>query len=194
MTTTGIQPTPQDKFLPGIFRSEAKALVSELHSLPTIFAATIALSDEDAEKGLKVISDIFGSCYRLGHLQMAILSEGDELYGYAMIFMLPGTDLRYLHKIHVLYPYRGQGLGSILLRHLLTDPLSLSLICPPDKVPFYQRNGLRLDGPVAVPGGEGFSLSEGLYSGAVVMSNSPERRPAPIFMLNDKDIRAVFGL
>lgn len=135
------------------------------------------------------------ACYKAGHLRIAISHNDQELYGYAMLFVHPDTKFpKYLHKIYVKEEFRGHGIGEKMLTSLTENEPKICLLCPSDKVAFYEKNGFHFTQSFEVPEEENFILSRGLYSGLCVMNNHNEILGAPIFFLNDWDIKNIVGI
>jgi GNAT superfamily N-acetyltransferase len=153
--------------------------------------------DFDAQKqkvALGYITDVLRECYNGGHLKVAVQHEGETLYGFALLFIHPQHPATYLHKIFVHEPYRNNGLGTNILKNLTNSVSSVNLVCPDSKVDFYEKNGFRYVQPFQMPENDQFQLSKGLYSGLSVMTSSEDTMEAPIFFLNDNDLRTIAGL
>jgi GNAT superfamily N-acetyltransferase len=188
-------PSSIDAYLPQIFEWEAKAYLSDLLSLPTMALHCFSLSEEQSNDAIVSVSRIFEEMHSRGELQVAGMPYDGELLAYALVFSVPGeTELAvYLHKIFVLPQYRRNGIGSALMEGLLGSFQQVALLCPPDKVAFYQSVGFN---PVEYerPHDANFMLSHDLYAELVLMTNYGSEGSAPFFRLNDVDLSRALGL
>lgn len=180
-----------EPYLPSIFENEANGIVQDLTFTPALMGVMMFASEEEVKAARNYIITIFEECYRAGHLR--IMGAGDEgvLFGYALLFRNPLANYPlYCHKIFVYEQYRGNGIGSQLLRGVLALSNQVGLICAPDLVPFYESAGMHFKGNFNTPSDANFTKTRGLYAGLCVMStnNSSETTDLPIFMLNDSDI------
>ena len=83
----------------------------------------------------------------LAHLRGAELvvlaMDGDRVVGFVTA-VGDGCLTAFVPLLEVLPAYRGQGIGSSLLRRVLDrlgDRYSIDLVCDPELVPFYERLG-----------------------------------------------------
>lgn len=184
-----------DTFLPQILENDAKGILHDLLAQPGLAMQFLGFSEEGALKAIKHVQGILEECYRAGHLKVAISHEDGRLYGYALLFVHPDPAFpRYCHKIFVYEQYRGHGVGSQILTMLLDDPRGTCLLCRDDLVPFYEKAGLEFNGGFVAPGAQqGFALTNGLYTNLVIMGTPGAGSPAPVFMLNDLDIKQLLA-
>lgn len=183
-----------DFFLDEIFKIEAEGMLSDI-IFSTFMASFLLDFNEDMHrKAIKYISDVLDECYKEGHLKVAIQHEGETLCGFALLFVHPNHSATYLHKIFVREEYRNNGLGTNILKNLIGTGSSVNLLCSDDKFNFYEKNGFNYVSPFKVPESENFKLSKGLYSGLAIMSSSKDAIEAPIFFLNDNDLKIIAGL
>ncbi len=112
-----------------------------------------------------------------------------------MIFIHPDKNFAgYLHKIYVYEKYRGNKVEYGILTALLDVSENTTLLCPPDKIEFYEKYGFSLIQKFSVPDSDDFRLSKELYSDLYVMSNNEEAFEAPTFFLNDIDSQNITNL
>ncbi|WP_186171532.1 GNAT family N-acetyltransferase [Vibrio chagasii] len=181
-------------FLDEIFKIEAEGMLSDI-MLSTVMVSLAFDFDEQKQKvALEYISDVLRECYNAGHLKVAVQHEGETMFGFALLFIHPQHSATYLHKIFVHEPYRHNGLGTNILKNLTDSVSSVSLVCPDSKLAFYENNGFRHVQPFQMPENDQFQLSRGLYSGLSIMTSSEDTMEAPIFFLNDNDLRTIAGL
>ena len=79
------------------------------------------------------------------HIVLALDETTNAVVGY-ITALSDGVLCAYISSLEVLPAYRGQGIGSELVRRLLArlDNLyMIDLICDPDVQPFYARLGMR---------------------------------------------------
>lgn len=183
-----------DYFIEEIYELESSGMLADLALNISLFTHFIDFDDSDRERGISYIKSVLEECYKAGHLRVAISHENKTLYGYAMMFVHPDPTIpKYLHKIYVKEPYRGHGIGAQILTSLSENESLISLICPSDKIEFYEKYGFQYIQNFEVPENDNFLLSKGMYSGLSIMNNHSEPIGAPIFFLNDKDIKAIIG-
>lgn len=184
-----------DYFINEIYDLESSGMLSDLALSPSLFTHFIAFDENDRKKAISYIISVLDECYKAGHLRIAISHNDQELYGYAILFVHPDTKFpKYLHKIYVKEDFRGHGIGEQILTSLAENEPKICLLCPSDKVAFYEKYGFHFTQPFEVPEEENFILSKGLYSGLCVMNNHNETLGAPIFFLNDRDIKNIVGI
>jgi len=181
-------------FLDEIFELEAHGMLDDIKFSPFMMPFLMDFDEAMYKKAIQYIISVLKECYSLGHLKVAISHEDKNMYGYALWFISPIHDATYLHKIFVHEKYRNHGIGTGLLKSMCDLSNNINLLCPDDKVDFYKRNGFRFIQPFETPDNENFKLSKGLYTGLSVMTSSENAMEAPIFFLNDKDIRIIVGL
>jgi GNAT superfamily N-acetyltransferase len=180
-------------FLDEIFEIEAEGMLSDI--LHSTFLISL-LMDFDAEKkttATNYIISVLKEYHTAGFLNVAIQHEGETLYGFALLFSHPQHSAKYLHKIFVYEQYRNSGLGTNLLKSLTESGDCINLICSDDKLKFYKRNGFRYVQPFEIPDNDNFRLSKGLYAGLSIMTSSADALEAPIFFLNDNDLKVIAG-
>ncbi|VUD63781.1 hypothetical protein TDB9533_03181 [Thalassocella blandensis] len=184
-----------DYFLNEIYDLESSGMLADLALSPSLFTYFIALDENDRENALTYIISVLEECYKAGHLRIAISHNEQDLYGYAMLFVHPDPNFpKYLHKIYVKEEFRGRGIGRQILTSLSENEPKICLLCPSDKVAFYEKYGFHFTQPFEIPEDENFLLSKGIYSGLCVMNNHSEPLGAPIFFLNDRDIKNIVGI
>lgn len=80
-----------------------------------------------------------------GSDHVVLARDGEQVIGY-ITAISDGVLAAYIPHLEVLPAYRGQGIGSELVRRML-DKLRhlymIDLMCDPDVQPFYERLGLR---------------------------------------------------
>ncbi|KAB7660445.1 GNAT family N-acetyltransferase [Plesiomonas shigelloides] len=181
-------------FINEIYDLEAVGMLSDLALRPNLFLDFLSFEELNRKNAIAYIKSVLAECYKCGHLRVAISHQDEELYGYAMMFTLPDPKYpKYLHKIYVKEQYRGHGLGSQILKAFSENEPRISLLCPEDKISFYEKHGFHLVQEYGIPENENFLLSKGLYSGLYLMNNHTETLGAPIFLLNDRDIIKIIG-
>jgi hypothetical protein len=180
-------------FLDEIFNIEAEGMLSDILTSTAMISFLIDFDEEKQKEAIKYIIDVFKECYKAGHLKVAIQHEHENLYGFALLFVHPQHSATYLHKIFVYDQYRQNGLGTNILRNLTDSWSSVNLICTENKFNFYKQNGFHYVQPFEVPENDNFKLSKGLYSGLSVMTSSKSALEAPIFFLNDNDLKIIAG-
>lgn len=182
------------QYLPEILDIEARAILHELVVVPPLTLSLLAFDAAKTHSAIEYVKGVLDSCYQLGHLKVAVIHEAGTLFGYGLVFVLPDSDIpHYLHKLYVKEEYRRQGLGRIILKALMNDERGINLITPPDNIEFYQSQGLTVFGPFEMAQGAGFTLSRDLYQGVYLMGNKKHPSGAPVFLLNDEDIRRILG-
>lgn len=186
----------KDAFLAQCFENDAKGILQDLLGNPALAMHFFGFSEEDTWKAIRHVQGILEECYRTGHLKVAMSHEGSCLYGYALIFEHPDPSFpRYCHKIFVYEKYRGHGIGTQLLQALPHDSRGTCLICREELVPFYEKAGFELKGEFTPPGEQhGFGLTHCMYTGLMVMGSPSTGTDAPVFMLNDQDIKQLMAL
>lgn len=184
-----------DYFLNEIFDLESSGMLSDLALSPSLFTYFIAFDEDNRKNALSYIIQALDECYKAGHLRIAISHNDQELYGYAMLFVHPDPKFpKYLHKIYLNEDFRGHGIGAKILTSIAENEPKICLLCPSNKVAFYEKYGFHFTQPFEVPEDENFLLSKGLYSELCVMNNHNEKLGAPIFFLNDRDIKNIVGV
>lgn len=184
-----------DYFLNEIYDLESSGMFSDLALNPSLFTHFITFEESDRKKAKTYIISVLEECYKAGHIRIAVSHNAQELYGYAMLFVHPDPKYpKYLHKIYVKKRFRGHGIGEQILTSLSENEPKICLLCPSDKIAFYEKYGFQFTQPFEVPENENFLLSKELYSGLCVMNNHNETLDAPIFFLNDRDIKNILGI
>ncbi|WP_017345645.1 GNAT family N-acetyltransferase [Pantoea sp. A4] len=182
------------EYLPEIFESEAAGILQDLFFTPALAPLMMFATEAQVAVAKKYIVDVFDECYTAGHLKVLGVAGEGALYGYAMLFCQPNMELYYCHKIFVYEQYRGNGIGSDLLRHLLSQSFNFGLICLPDLVPFYKSAGLIYSGEFITPHDDEFKNARNMYLGLSVMRSADSTAGLPVFLLNDNDIRKMTEL
>jgi GNAT superfamily N-acetyltransferase len=82
-----------------------------------------------------------------GSYRVVLAREGSSrgIVGFANAIS-DGTLTAFIPLLEVLPSHRGRGIGTELVRHLLSeleDFYAVDLLCDPDLVPFYERFGMR---------------------------------------------------
>lgn len=187
-----------DYFLNEIYALESEGMLSDLVVSPSLITHFTFFGEGYRENALAYIVSVLDECYKAGHLRIAISHNDQELCGYAMLFVLPDSKSpKYLHKIYVKEEFRGHGIGGEMVTSLAENEPMICLLCPSDKVAFYEKYGFHFTHPFEVPEGDNFILSKGLYSELCVMKNYNEANEplgVPIFLLNDTDIKNIIGI
>ena len=83
---------------------------------------------------------------------LAVESDSERVIGY-ITAISDGISCAYIPHLEVLESYRGQGIGSELMRRMLArlDHLyMIDLMCDTDLEPFYTRFGLRRAGGMSI--------------------------------------------
>ena len=78
------------------------------------------------------------------HVVLALDVEGGQVVGY-ITAITDGVLAAYIPHLEVLAAYRGQGIGSELVRRMLDGAgahYMIDLMCDPDVQPFYERFGM----------------------------------------------------
>jgi GNAT superfamily N-acetyltransferase len=169
-------------------------MLADIKFSPFMMPFLMDFDEEMHKKAIQHIINVLKECHSLGHLQVAISYEDKDMYGYALWFISQNNDATYLHKIFVHEQYRNHKLGTGLLKSMCDRSNNIYLLCASDKIGFYERNSFKFIQIFDTPDHEDFKLSKGLYSELSVMSNSENPIEAPIFLLNDKDLRTIVGL
>lgn len=181
-------------FIDEIYNLEAGGMLADLAVNPNLILHFMGFEESDRNNALAYIKSILAECYDCGHLKVAISHENEELYGYALMFVHPEEKYpKYLHKIFVKEQYRRSGIGTKILSSII-DGSDVCLLCPAEKISFYEKFGFSFVQKLETQSGENFQLSKGLYADLCVMKTHEGTLGAPIFLLNDKDIESIIGL
>lgn len=185
-----------DSFFPLIFETEARGLLQDLMVQPALMVHFLSITEVQAERCMDFIKGILVECYQQGHLKVALSHQDGVLHGFALVMVHPDSSYsRYLHKIHVFKQFRGNGIGSKMLQMLLEGGQPVSLLCSADLVPFYERAGMHHMGGYPAPDAHrGFALTRGMYLDLELMGSDEEGGVAPVFMLNDNDVRQLLEI
>ncbi|MGI0646792.1 GNAT family N-acetyltransferase [Pseudomonas aeruginosa] len=185
-----------EDFFPQVFESEAKGLLQDLMVQPTLMVHFLSITEQQAEQCWAFIKGIFEECYRQGGLKVALSHQDGVLHGYALLMEHPDPVYsRYLHKIHVFEQFRGNGIGSKMLSMVLEGGRPVSLLCSSDLVPFYERAGMHYMGRFPAPEAQhGFAMTRGMYLELELMGSSEGGGMAPVFMLNDNDVKQLLEI
>ena len=181
-------------FIEEIYSLEAAGMLADLALTPSLFLDFMSFEETDRNNALAYIKSVLAECYTCGHLKVAISHHNEELYGYALMFVLPEEKYpKYLHKIFVKEKFRGNGIGAQILTSIVENS-EVCLLCPPEKVSFYEKYGFSFVQPFTTPDGDNFKFSKGLYADLCVMKNHEGNLGAPIFLLNDTDVKKIIGV
>ena len=181
-------------YIDEIFGIEAKGMFSDIATAPNIFTEIISLNKTQCENAVSYIKSILTECYLSGGVKVVAFKPENEIYGYGILFDLPKSEsASYLHKIFVHQKYRRKGLGAHILQTFIDSERPVVLICPHDKIKFYEKSGFYYQHKFVVPGNGNFVLSNGLHSDLVVMSTEQGITEAPVFLLNDTDLNIIAG-
>jgi ribosomal protein S18 acetylase RimI-like enzyme len=80
-----------------------------------------------------------------GSSHIVLARDGEQVVGY-ITAITDGVLAAYIPHLEVLPAYKGQGIGSELVRRMLDklrDLYMIDLICDTDVQPFYERLGMR---------------------------------------------------
>jgi GNAT superfamily N-acetyltransferase len=164
-----------------------------VHS-PALIRAMFDFDEDKKRKSADFIASILRECFNAKHLHVAVSHGDGELYGYALMFIHPNETTRYLHKIFVHEQFRRQKIGSNLLEAATKGEHTTALLCSTDVEGFYEKKGFRYVQEFKIPDSDQFTLSKHLYYGLVFMANGEGFMKAPVFLLNDQDIRRIMGI
>lgn len=184
---------PKD-FVDQILEFEAESILMDLAFSPALVGVAFEFDESRKRRSLEFVVSILRDAYDHQHLQIAVSNHGSDLYGYAMLFAYAGQPVRYLHKVYVHEEFRGQGVGTGLLEAVTNGDHTTALTCSVDVEKFYSKKGFEYVRDFEVPDSSDFRLSKHLYSGLVLMTNGSGYQKAPVFMLNDDDIRKIMGI
>jgi len=185
---------PED-FTKQILRFEAESILFDLVHSPALMGAMFDFDDEKKQKSVDYIASILQTCFDAKHLHMAVSHGKAELFGYALIFVHPGEPTRYLHKVYVFEQFRGQNIGSNLVEAATKGTHTTALLCSRQVEKFYEKKGFRYVREFELPSSDNrFRLSEHLYTGLTFMTNGDEFTRAPVFLLDDRDIRHIMAI
>lgn len=185
---------PSD-FLDEIFSLEARGMFSDLTTIPKLFLKFTKLSKEQCKEGIDYIKNTLKHCHDVGGSQVLIYNNEDKLIGYLIVFIDPtNKESVYLHKVFVKEEYRRNGIGTEFLNSLRNSNFTITLLSPPDKIPFYKKNGFYELNQFNVPDKDNFQLLEGFYSDLVFMNNTGRYENSPIFLLNDQDLAKILKI
>ncbi len=177
-------------FMDEIFDIESRGMFSDISMSSELLFDFMGFNETQINHALSYIKSVLKECYDGGHLRVAISHNEHELHGYAMMFVHPDKSYaNYLHKIYVHDKYRGNKVGDGILKSLLESSPNTTLLCSPDKIKFYEKYGFSLIQKFSMPESDEFILSKELYSDLYLMSNNEETLEAPIFFLNDIDLK-----
>lgn len=184
---------PED-FINQILEFEAESMLFDLVHSPALIVAMFDFDEERKKKSVEFITSILRECFDAKHLHVAVSHGDKELYGYALVFVHPGESTRYLHKIFVFEQFRGQKVGSNLLESTTNGGHTTALLCSKEVETFYEQRGFRYVREFKIPDSDNFTLSTHLYAGLVFMANGEGFMRAPVFLLNDRDIRDIMAI
>ena len=99
--------------------------------------------EEDLEKIIEILEEFGGDRKDLDYRDFVVAKEGEKLIGCVRIKKL--ADCLELASLVVLPEYRKQGIGSGMLKELLTEVLDpVYILCFKRNLPFYTENGFEL--------------------------------------------------
>ena len=181
-----------DLFLDEIMDIEAKGLFKDLTNNINLFANFLDFEKSDYERSIGYIKKVLLECYSSGNLRLGAYQSEGQLFGYALLFVNPQSKSNtYLHKIFVYEKYRNNGIGTQLLKGITQSGEKVSLLCPKNKISFYEENGFNYLKPFVVSDNDNFKLSKGFYADLHLMSTEKNLSSAPIFLLNDQDLNYI---
>lgn len=185
-----------ETFLPIVFENEAKGILADLLMQPALAIISMSFTELESKAAIDHVIGILQECYRDGHLKVVVAQNEGYIHGYAMFFVHPNPSFSlYCHKIYVFEQYRGHKIGTQLLEGVLQNSQSTTLLCSHDLIPFYERAGLGYKGDFTPPAAsEGFAHTRGMYSGLALMGTVGAEGDAPIFMLNDNDVKNIISI
>lgn len=182
----------EQELIAKVFDLESKGILADLSSCPELFTQFLGFDESQVKGGISYVAEVLKECFDAGHLKVAMVQNDGQLYGYALVFILSTPSYpAYLQKVFVKEAYRNNGIGSGLLNTIIESVGNIALLCPSDKVSFYEKNGFNYCQSYKTPDSENFRFSKWLYRDLVLMSNCPNSFSAPIFLLNDQDINAI---
>ena len=184
----------EDCFIEDIFKSEANAILQDLMVSTKLMKYFVSFNQEKIDKSILYIKNIFEEFYNMGILKVLKYQANETLYGYALYFIYPQNNHMYLHKIFVFEKYRKQGMGTIMLNKLCENDFKITLVCPNNKINFYNNQGFNFIQPFSLPKTDEYKLSENLYQGLSLMSNSTQQDNGTIFLLDDIDINNIANI
>lgn len=183
-------------FLSRIILNESQGLLADLSLQPTLMVSFMSISEQEYDQCLYYVSKILISCFQNGEIKVIMNSDGENLIGYALFFEHPDSSFaRYCHKIYVYEEFRKKGIGTQLLTDLLDDSENITLLCSPELIPFYEKSGMKFGGYYEIPDeSDEFKHTRNMYHGLAVMNGKAVSGPAPIFMLNNNDVKNLLSL
>lgn len=184
---------PQD-FIEQILEFEADSMLGDLVLSPALMGLMFDFDEKSKKAAVDFITSILRQYFDAKQLYVAVSHGDDELYGYAMLFTHSGEVSRYLHKVYVFEQFRRQGVGGNLLDSVIRDGNTIALLCSPALEGFYEKKGFKFAQEFKVPDSASFMLSKNLYSGLIFMANGLGSMRAPVFLLNDVDLREIVSI
>lgn len=179
-----------------VILNEAKGLISDIAAQPGLILQFMGISEEKYDLCIQHVAKIFYTYFETGQMKLIVNASEKNLNGYALFFDHPDPNYaRYCHKIFVYQPARRKGIGTELTKGILDESESLTLLCSPDLVPFYESCGMLFGGYYELPeDSENFRFTRGMYHGLAVMNSAGISGPAPVFFLNDNDIKDLLKI
>ncbi|MCX8875356.1 GNAT family N-acetyltransferase [Vibrio parahaemolyticus] len=183
-----------EKFLNEIFDIESKRILHDIKEYTPLKSVIEEFSEEQKSAALKYIIDVFKECYLVGDLKIHIEVEALKMKAYAMYFIFDQTKTIYLHFLFVSSEHRGKGVGKSILSRFKDHALDTYLLCDFTKVEYYKSCGFRFMSKANTLLGDNFKMSKYLYHSLSIMTDSESSTQAPIFYLNDSDLRIISGV
>ncbi|MGF1903420.1 GNAT family N-acetyltransferase [Aliivibrio sifiae] len=177
-----------------IFDIESKRILNDIKKYTSLKSVIEGFNEEQNTVALRYIIDVFKECYEVGDLKVHIEVENSTLKAYAMYFVFQSTQTIYLHFLFVNTEFRGRGVGKSILDKFINHELDTYLLCDFTKVGYYEHCGFRFMSKSSAPLGDNFKMSKYLYHSLSTMTDSEFSTQAPIFYLNDSDLRAISGV
>lgn len=187
--------TISKKTLNEIFEIEANCILQKIQMIPSLLPYFINFNDTKRERAIVHIMNLLKVRYTDGVINVSVKidDENQQLQSHALWFIPDKHKGIYLHKIYVHEEYRGKGVGTDILNAMHEKHGNVSLLCPADKTEFYKKNGFKVLSAFKTPSDKNLQLISELYNGLLVMTNSKQPVPAPIYLLDDNDLKKVSG-
>ncbi|MDA0385802.1 GNAT family N-acetyltransferase [Vibrio owensii] len=177
-----------------ILAFEAERILKDITDFTCLKSVIQGFDTLQKANAISYIIGVFKECYAVGDLEIHVESDGGVLKGYALLFVFHQINSVYLHSLFVKNNYRGQGIGTKLLNVIKNRGLDAYLLCDYTKNKYYENRGFSFLNMVAPPVGDDFKVSKYLYHSFSIMTNAKGSNQAPIFYLNDTDLRIISGM
>ena len=184
----------QDDIVDEIFNIESKRILNDIKEYTSLKSVIEGFNEQQNVVALKYINNVFKECYSVGDLKIHIEMESSKLKAYAMFFIFPQCQAIFLHSLFVKSEFRGKGIGKSIIDKFINHELDTYLLCDFTKVGYYENRGFRFMSKVNPPQEDHFKMSKYLYHSLSIMTDSKYSSPAPIFYLNDNDLKAISGV